>query len=47
MFELIQRIPEPLAQQLDLLIAPLAWFPPKSRTRGSGRVRIYLEMRDP
>src|SRR6267142_1232825 len=27
MFELIQRIPEPWRQQVDVLIAPLAWIP--------------------
>ena len=27
MFELIERIPDPWRQQVDVLIAPLAWIP--------------------
>jgi len=27
MFELIQRIPDPWRQQVEVLIAPLAWIP--------------------
>src|SRR5882724_4251211 len=45
MFELIQRIQNPWRQQLDLLIAPLAWIPPRAGQEEAGASEYTLRCR--